>query len=47
VFETLLKNPPFNRDQLLMTEEDNTGDPKPAEQDFSLEQETFEQGLAR
>jgi hypothetical protein len=30
-----------------MTEEDNAGDPKPAEQDFRLEQESFEQGLAR
>jgi uncharacterized protein YbjT (DUF2867 family) len=47
VFEKLLPNPPFNRDQLIMTEEDNVGDPKPAERDFLLEQEPFEQGLAR
>ena len=47
VFEKLLRNPPFNRDQLIMTEEDNAGDPKPAEQDFWLKQESFEQGLAR
>jgi len=47
VFEKLLAHPPFNRDQVLMTEEDNAGDPKPAEQDFRLEQESFEQGLAR
>jgi uncharacterized protein YbjT (DUF2867 family) len=47
VFEKLTPNPPFNRDQLIMTEEDNVGDPKPAERDFLLDQESFEQGLAR
>jgi uncharacterized protein YbjT (DUF2867 family) len=47
VFEKLLAHPPFNRDQLIMTEEDNVGDPRPAERDFLLEQETFEQGIAR
>jgi uncharacterized protein YbjT (DUF2867 family) len=47
VFEKLLPNPPFNRDQLIMTEEDNVGDPEPAERDFLLVQESFEQGLAR
>lgn len=47
VLEKLLPNPPFNRDQLIMTEEYNVGDPQPAERDFWLEQETFEQGLAR
>lgn len=47
VFEKLLSNPPFNRDQLLMSEEDNTGDPSAAERDFMLEQEPFEQGIAR
>jgi uncharacterized protein YbjT (DUF2867 family) len=47
VFETFLPNPPFNRDQLTMTEEDNVGDPRPAERDFLLEQETFEQGIVR
>ena len=47
VFEKLLANPPFNRDQLLMVQEDNVGDPKPAERDFGLQQETFEQGIAR
>jgi NADH dehydrogenase len=46
-FETLLSNPPFTRDQLLMVEEDNAGNSAPAEHDFVLEQETFEQGLAR
>lgn len=47
VFEKLLPNPPFNRDQVIMTEEDNVGDPKPAEHDFVLEQQSFEQGIAR
>ena len=47
VFEKLLANPPFNRDQLLMVQEDNVGDPKPAEREFGLHQETFEQGIAR
>ena len=47
VFEKLLPNPPFTRDQLLMLEEDNVGDPKPAERDFLLKQERFEDGLAR
>jgi uncharacterized protein YbjT (DUF2867 family) len=47
MFETLLPNPPFTRDQLLMTEEDNIGDPQPAVHDFLLEQETFEQGIGR
>ncbi len=47
VLEKLLENPPFNRDQLIMTEEDNVGDPKPAERDFMLEPESFAQGLAR
>jgi NADH dehydrogenase len=47
ILEKLLRNPPFNRDQLIMTEEDNVGDAKRAQRDFFLEQETFEQGLAR
>ncbi len=47
VFERVLANPPFNRDQLIMTEEDNVGDPKPAERDFMLTQESLDQGLAR
>jgi NADH dehydrogenase len=46
-FEAFLPNPPFNREQLLMTEEDNVGDPGPAERDFGMEQEPFEQGIAR
>jgi uncharacterized protein YbjT (DUF2867 family) len=47
VLEKLLPNPPFTRDQLLMLEEDNVGDPKPAEQDLALEQDRFEHGIAR
>ena len=45
--EKLLAEPPFNRDQLIMVQENNTGDPKPAERDFILQQETFDRGLAR
>jgi NADH dehydrogenase len=46
-FEKILPNPPFTRDQLLMLQEDNVGNPKPAERDFVLEQESFEDGVAR
>lgn len=47
LFEKILANPPFTRDQLLMLQEDNVGDPKPAERDFFLRQENFEEGVAR
>jgi NADH dehydrogenase len=47
LFEKVLPNPPFTRDQLVMLQEDNVGDPKPAERDFLLEQEKFEEGVAR
>jgi NADH dehydrogenase len=47
LFEKILPNPPFTCDQLLMLQEDNTGDPKPAERDFLLEQESFDDGVAR
>ena len=47
LFETILRQPPFTRDQLLMIEEDNVGDPAPAVRDFALQLESFEQGLAR
>ena len=46
-FEKILTNPPFTRDQLLMLQEDSVGDPKPAERDFFLQQEGFEEGVAR
>jgi hypothetical protein len=47
LFEKILPKPPFTRDQLLMLQEDNIGDPKPAQRDFLLEQESFENGVAR
>ncbi|HUI08083.1 MAG TPA: complex I NDUFA9 subunit family protein [Verrucomicrobiae bacterium] len=47
LFERILPNPPFTRDQLLMLREDNVGDPKPAERDFLLKTEQFEEGIAR
>ena len=47
VLEALLPHPPFTRDQLLMIEEDNTGDPGPVVRDFRIEPEPFEMGLAR
>jgi uncharacterized protein YbjT (DUF2867 family) len=46
LFEKILPNPPFTRDQLLMLQEHNVGDPKPAERDFVLEQQSFEDGVA-
>ena len=47
VFECLLPHPPFTRDQLIMLQEDNCGDPQPAARDLGLTAESFEQGLAR
>jgi hypothetical protein len=47
VFEKLLATPPFTRDQLLMLQEDNAGDPQPAQRDFVLARQTFEEGVAR
>jgi uncharacterized protein YbjT (DUF2867 family) len=47
VFEKVLTNPPFTRDQLLMLQEENVGDPKPAEKDFLLQRESFEEGVSR
>ena len=47
VLEKLLSNPPFNRDKVIMSQEDNAGDPKPAERDFFLQQESFEAGVGR
>ncbi len=47
VMETLLPQPPFTRDQLLMVTEDNIGDPVPATRDLHLEPESFQQGLTR
>ncbi len=47
LFDKTLQYPPFNSDQLIMATEDNTGDPLPAQRDFILELESFQQGLAR
>jgi NADH dehydrogenase len=43
----LRKAPPLSRDQLLMLEEGNMGDPAPAEQAFSLNQGSFRAGIGR
>jgi uncharacterized protein YbjT (DUF2867 family) len=39
--------PPFNRDQLVMLQEDNVGDPEPAKRLFGLEQISFRAGISR
>lgn len=46
-FPAVLRRPaPLNRDQLLMLQEDNVGDPGPFEQMFGLRQPAFREGLA-
>lgn len=47
VLEKVSPYPPFNREQVIMSREDNVGDPRPAEQDFCFTQEPFEAYLAR
>jgi NADH dehydrogenase len=48
VFPSLLGlAPPLNRDQILMLEEDNVGDPEPADTAFHLVHEPFRRGLER
>lgn len=47
LLEKLSPKPPFNREQVIMAQEDNIGDPRPAEREFLLTQESFEQGIAR
>jgi uncharacterized protein YbjT (DUF2867 family) len=48
VFAQLLRRaPPLNRDQLLMLEEANTGDPTPAERLFRLQFTAFREGIAK
>lgn len=48
VFPRLLgRAAPFNRDQLLMLQEDNVGDPAPANELFGLPVESFRAGLSR
>lgn len=48
IFPRLLgRAAPLNRDQLLMLQEDNVGDPQPANELFGLPAESFRAGLAR
>lgn len=48
LFPLLLRQaPPLHRDQLLMLQEDNVGDGRPAAALFKLEQRPFQEGLAR
>ena len=47
VLEKTSPYPPFNREQVIMSREDNEGDPGPAERDFCFNQEPFEAYLAR
>jgi len=47
VLELCIPQPPFNRDQLLMVQEDNVGDPGPARRDLFIELESFEEDAAR
>jgi len=47
IFPALLRQaPPLNRDQLLMLQEDNVGDPQPATALFQLEARSFAEGIA-
>jgi NADH dehydrogenase len=39
--------PPLNRDQLIMLDEDNRGDPTPANTLFNLAQTPFREGISR
>ena len=47
LFEKVLPQPPFTRDQLLMLQENNVGDPQAAARDFMLEHEKFEEDVKR
>ena len=48
VFRRLLrKAPPLNRDQLLMLQEDNVGNPQPANDLFGLNQTPLREGISR
>jgi uncharacterized protein YbjT (DUF2867 family) len=47
LFPALLgKSPPLNRDQLIMLQEDNVGNPEPAVQLFALANKNFRAGIA-
>jgi uncharacterized protein YbjT (DUF2867 family) len=41
------KSPPFNRDQLIMLQEDNVGNAQPANELFGLKPPPFREGIAR
>ncbi len=43
----LRKAPPLNRDQLLMLQEDNMGEPRRTVEMFGLRQNSFADGIAR
>jgi len=45
--ETFTERPLLNRDQLLMLEEDNVGDPAEAMRDFGIQPPAFREGIAR
>lgn len=48
IFPRLLgRAPPLNRDQLIMLQEDNIGDPAPAQALFDLPTGSFREGIAR
>jgi uncharacterized protein YbjT (DUF2867 family) len=48
VFPKLLgRAPPLNRDQLIMLQEDNVGDPRPAMELFGLRPAPFAEGIAK
>ena len=48
VFARLLgRPPPLNHDQLIMLQEDNVGDPRPARELFGLKLGPFREGIAR
>ena len=47
MFEKTLTNPPINRDQLLMLEENNVGDPCPAVEDLGLQLIPLADGLRK
>jgi uncharacterized protein YbjT (DUF2867 family) len=43
----LHRAPPINRDQLLMLQQDNVGDPAPADELFGLKHTKFSEGIAK
>jgi NADH dehydrogenase len=47
LMETIFERPPLNRDQILMLEEDNVGDPAEAAADFGIRAPAFKDGIAK